>query len=169
VAASANANFEFFENPEIIRKGNYFMANLPGKTDGRGGARPGAGRKPVYVISEKEIKKLVRAARKKAEETGKTLADVLIDLAYQKDDKRTALGALRIYFDHTIVKNTERDINLNQHQHTGPNIYKINDRGEMVITKFGGTTIGLPEMLPDPALITVKGKSQHKDDPSQSD
>ena len=132
------------------------MSKLPGQTDGRSGTRPGAGRKPVYVISEKEKKKLVKAAKKKAKETGKSLADVLLDLAYQKDDKRTALGAIRVYFEHTIVKNTEKDINLNQHQYAGPNIYTINDRGEMVITKYGGSTIGLPEMKPDPALAVVR-------------
>ena len=92
------------------------MAKLPGKTDGRGGARPGAGRKPIYVISEKEVEKLVEAAEKKAKETGKSIADVLIDLAYQKDDKRTALAAVRIYLDHTITKTTEKDINLNENQ-----------------------------------------------------
>ena len=85
------------------------------------------------------------------------MADVLIDLAYQTDYKRTALAAIRIYFDHTITKTAEKDINLKQNQNTGPNIYKINDRGEMVITKFGGSTIGLPEVKPDPAkLIPMK-------------
>ena len=133
------------------------MAKLPGKTDGRGGARPGAGRKPTYVISEKEVKKLVKAAEKKAKETGKSLADVLIDLAYQTDDKRTALGALRIYFDHTIVKNTEKDINLNQNQNVGPTIYKTNDRGEMIITQIGSSSVYLPELKPDPTkLIPMK-------------
>ena len=133
------------------------MTKLPGKPENRGGSRPGAGRKPVYVISEKEVKKLVKAARGKARETGKSLADVLIDLAYQTDDKRTSLAAIRIYFDHTIVKNTEKDINLKQ-GHTGPSIYKINDRGEAVLTKFGSSSICLPEMKPDPAkLIPIGG------------
>jgi len=134
------------------------MAKLPGKTDGRGGARPGAGRKPVYVISEKERKKLVKAANKKAKETGKSLADVLIDLAYQKDDKRTALGAIRIYLDHTITKATEKDINLNDNQNAGPTIFKTNDRGERVVTKLGSSRIFLPEQKPDPAkLVPING------------
>ena len=137
------------------------MAKLPGKADGRGGARPGAGRKPAYVISEKERKKLVKAANKKARETGKGLADVLIDLAYQTDDKRTALGAIRIYFDHTIVKNTEKDINLNQNLNTGPTIFKTNDRGEMIVTKLGSIRIGLPEIKPDPArLIPINSNKE---------
>ena len=132
------------------------MSKLPGKTDGRGGARPGAGRKPIYVISEKEVEKLIDAADKKAKETGKSLADVLIDLAYQKDDKRTALGAIRIYLDHTIVKSAEKDINLNDNQNAGPNICKINDRGEWVVAKPGSSRIFLPEIKPDPALAVVK-------------
>ena len=132
------------------------MTKLPGKTDGRGGARPGAGRKPAYVISEKEVKKLVEAAEKKTKETGKSIADVLIDLAYQKDDKRTALAAIRIYLDHTITKTTEKDINLNDNQNSGITFFKTNDRGEMVITKPGGR-IALPELRSDPAkLIPIK-------------
>ena len=137
------------------------MMNLPGKTDGRGGARPGAGRKPAYIISEKEVEKLVEAAEKKAKETGKSIADVLIDLAYQKDDKRTALGAIRIYLDHNITKTTEKDINLNDNQNTGPTIFKTNDRGEMVITQLGSSRIFLPEIEPDPAkLIPINGNKE---------
>ena len=130
--------------------------HLQGFAKQRGGTRPGAGRKPIYVISEKEVKKLVEAAEKKTKETGKSIADVLIDLAYQKDDKRTALGAIRIYLDHTITKTTEKDINLNDNQNAGPNIFKINDRGEWVVAKPGSSRIFLPEIKPDPALAVVK-------------
>ena len=137
------------------------MAKLPGKIDGRGGARPGAGRKPAYVISNKEKKNLVKAAKKKAKETGKSIADVLIDLAYQTDDKRTALGAIRIYFDHTITKTTEKDINLNDNKNIGPTIFKTNDRGEWVVTKPGSSSIFLPEIKPDLAkLIPIKGNKE---------
>ena len=129
------------------------MTKLPRKTDGRGGARPGAGRKPKYIISEKEVEKLVEAAEKKAREKGESIADVLIDLAYQKDDKRTALAAIRIYLDYTITKTTEKDINLNQNQNTGPTIFETNDRGEMVITQLGSSRIFLPEQKPDPAKL----------------
>ena len=86
---------------------------------------------------------------------------VLIDLAYQTDDKRTALGAIRIYFDHTITKMTEKDINLNDNQNIGPTIFKTNDRGEWVVTKPGSSSIFLPEIKPDIAkLIPIKGNKE---------
>ena len=92
------------------------MSNNKGISDNRGGKRIGAGRKPIYEISDSELKQLVKAAKKKAKETGKSLADVLMGLAYQIEDKRTALQALRVYFERVIVKNTEKDIEgeLNQ-------------------------------------------------------
>jgi hypothetical protein len=137
------------------------MTKLPGKIDGRDGVRPGVGRKPAYVISEKEVKKLVEAAEKKTKETSKGIADVLIDLAYQKDDKRTALAAIRIYLDHTITKTTEKDINLNDNQNYGPTIFKTNDQGEMVITQLGSSRIFLPEIKPDPnKLIPINGNKE---------
>ncbi len=96
------------------------MSDNKGISDNRGGARPGAGRKPIYEISDSELKQLVRAAKKKAKETGNSLADVLMGLAYQIDDKRTALQALRVYFERVMVKSTEKDININERVPSGP-------------------------------------------------
>ena len=83
------------------------MAGIKGRC---GGAREGAGRKPRDIISDSEITMLVEAARKKAEETGRTIGDVIIDLAHQKEDKRTALAAARLYLDKTIIPESNTNI-----------------------------------------------------------
>ena len=143
------------------------MSNNKGISDNRGGKRPGAGRKPIYEISDRELKQLVEAAEKKAEETGKSLADVLVGLAYQIDDKRTALQALRVYFERVIVKNTEKDITINS---GGPDGLLITSaEGWAAIQKLSpevreelGLTsaVGLPPMQPDPAKQIADKKEQ---------
>jgi hypothetical protein len=139
-------------------------------SDNRGGARPGAGRKPIYEISESELKQLVKAAKKKAKETGKNLADVLIDLAYQIDDKRTALQALRVYFERVIIKSTERDITITPDNQWG-NAPLIATSEEMkIISKLSpelrkkhglDSPISLPPERPDPAKQII-GKKEPK-------
>ena len=134
------------------------MSNTIQKPENRGGARPGAGRKPIYTISEREIKQLVKAARKKAKETGKTPAEVLMDLAYKDGDKRTALGELRVYLEHTTVKNVEKDVGLPGRDITGPLILSQTAKAlydalsdEERRNLFPPAVIILPEQRPDPA------------------
>lgn len=150
------------------------MSNLKGITDNRGGARPGAGRKPIYEISEHEVKQLINAAKKKAKETGKSLADVLLDLAYQTKDKRTALGAMRIYFDRVIIKNTEKDITISKTMTSGVFIYSDEEKEAIdklppkLRAEFGRMfPILLPETKPDPAKLITEG--ENKDDELEND
>ncbi len=141
------------------------MSNNKGISDNRGGKRIGAGRKPIYEISDSELKQLVKAAKKKAKETGKSLADVLMGLAYQIEDKRTALQALRVYFERVIVKNTEKDITINSRAPSGPLI--ISEEGMAALRKlppklqeeFGlSSPIALPPMRTDPAkIVPIEG------------
>lgn len=114
----------------------------------------------MYTISEREIKQLIKAARKKTKETGKTPAEVLMDLAYQDGDKRTALGAIRVYLEHTTVKTAEKDVNQGERNMTGPLILS---QAAMALFRalseeerdklFPSVGIVLPEMRPDPAKV----------------
>ena len=106
------------------------------KGDTRGGKRAGAGRKPSYMLPENLVKTMLRTAKKKAKESGKTLDDILLELAYQKKDPRTRLAAIKLFKDFTMTKHTEKDINVNHNE---------------------GPKIGLPEMKPDPALVLHEG------------
>jgi hypothetical protein len=139
-------------------------------SDNRGGKRPGAGRKPIYEISDRELKQLVKAAKKKAKETGKSLADVLIELAYQIDDKRTALQALRVYFERVIIKSTERDINITPDNQWGNGVLIASPEERKIISKLSPElrkrhgldfSIALPPRRPDPAKH-IPGEKEKK-------
>ena len=80
---------------------------------------------------------MLKAARKKATATGKTLDDILLSIAYGEGPHasiKTAdrLAAIKIFKEFTISK---RKITEN--------------KGD----QFPGPTIYLPEMLPDPAKV----------------
>ena len=78
---------------------------MPLKRETRGGKRAGAGRKP-FLISEKEVKKLIAAAREMEKRTGLSPQAYLMREIDKptKDDGRLRLAALKIYFDKTTVK-----------------------------------------------------------------
>ena len=102
-----------------------------------GGKRPGSGRKPAYMLTDNQIKAMLRSARKKAKAEGKTLDDVLLNIAYDTKDTGKQLAAIKLFKEFTMSKHTEKDIN---------------------ITDTRGPKVGLPEMKPDPAkLIAIEG------------
>lgn len=87
-----------------------------------GGARTGAGKKS-RVYSDFLKKQIVDALKAKAKEEGRTLGDVMVEIAYS-DEKR--LGNLRppvfkIICDSLLVKSSEAEVNHNVRQ--GPAIY----------------------------------------------
>ena len=66
------------------------------------------------------------------------------------------------YLESMVAKESKQEIDMNKERISGPTIYKMNDRGEMVITRLGSPTICLPEIKPDPALKVMqssKGKN----------
>jgi hypothetical protein len=73
----------------------------------KGGARPGAGRKS-YTLSEKEKKKLLSSARRIERETGKAIADILLEMIHSTGtDAKTQqirLAAIRLFYDVITVK-----------------------------------------------------------------
>ena len=100
------------------------------KKETRGGARNKAGRKS-QVYSDYLKKQIVEALKRKAKDTGVTLGDVMVDIAYS--DERS-LGNLRppvlkIICDSLLVKATESEVTHNVNQ---------------------GPTIGLPPVIPVP-------------------
>ena len=113
------------------------MAGKSKNTNRWGGKRPGSGRKPAYMLTDNQIKAMLRAVRKKAKAEGETLDDVLIDIAYHDKDTGKRLAAIKLFKEFTMSKHTEKDIN---------------------ITDTRGPKVGLPEMKPDPAkLIAIEG------------
>ena len=133
------------------------MAGKKGMT-GSGGARPGAGRplkeKPDY---EKEFRDAVlKAAQKLSKKYGKPLEEAVLSLCFEGNTQDSVKASIfKVYADMFTVKQSRQSVEL-EDRYPGPTIYKINDRGEMVITKPGHPAICLPETQPDPAKLIQK-------------
>ena len=83
------------------------MAGNSKKTDGRGGARPGAGRKPT-TLSAWQVDNLLKTLAKKAKETGKDIDQLLVDKVYEAElSDRNFLAAIKLVKDLTQPKLTE--------------------------------------------------------------
>ena len=100
----------------------------PGETR-HGGARSGAGRKPIFGISEREMKHLMKALRDEAKERGVAWQQQFVGHLYS-DDWREAAAFFKMLTDRLFVRSSEQDITVN---------------------KYDGPGILLPERLPDPA------------------
>jgi hypothetical protein len=115
------------------------MATGPKKVETRGGSRPGAGR-PRIEISDQEVKKLIKAARKKEKETGKGIFDILVSMAYGDDYRVTPkdqISAIRLYVDAVVSKAQQKDVK---------------------VTTTQEPAVFLPEQKPDPAkLVPITG------------
>lgn len=111
-----------------------------GKISKWGGKRPGAGRKPAYMLTENQIAAMLRTARNRAKTLGKTIDEVLLDVIYAAEDKSTVrdkLAAIRLFKEFTMSKQSEQNINVTQ---------KV------------GPRIGLPPVKgEDPALKIMSG------------
>lgn len=80
---------------------------------GRGGARPGAGRKKLS-LSEKETNQLLKAARAKSRDTGDSVWDILMKMVYnpklRTKDPRAVLAAIKIYSDAVVAKQVHKQV-----------------------------------------------------------
>lgn len=89
--------------------------------NGSGGARKGAGRKPkVRHFGEKRKESLEKALLRKAKETGRTLEDVVVDVAY--DDGAhlgSRVGAIKLILDVLVPKESHRTVEQTV-THSGP-------------------------------------------------
>ena len=80
------------------------MAEHNRRIDGRGGARPGAGRKPTG-LSAARMQEMLEEVKNRELAEGKTLLSILLDEAYSKRD--TKLSAARYIIDKTTITITE--------------------------------------------------------------
>ncbi len=112
---------------------------MAGKKEQSGGSRPGAGRpRTKKTISEKVKNNYLKAARELAKEYGEPIEKAVLRLIYKEGVQDSVKASvLKAYNEALLIKETEKDININNNQ---------------------GPKIGLPEMRPDPAkLIPLQG------------
>ena len=132
-----------------------------------GGPRPNSGRpRKVKTVSERTKKAILKAARELAKEHGMSLEKAMLSLCF-KDNVQDSVRASvwKSYLESMVAKESKKEIDLNKERICGPTIFKMNDRGEMVITSLGSPSICLPETKPDPALtIMQSGKGKNNDE-----
>ena len=95
------------------------------KGDGRGGARPGAGR-PRKTNTQKLVDSMLAAEKEWAKREERSLDDLLLAIAYAKDDFEKVTIAQRIkavslFKQHTMASVSESHVNVTKH--SGPGIY----------------------------------------------
>lgn len=108
------------------------MTSGPHKVENRGGARPNSGPKR-QTLSVRQVQEMLDRAEARAEkEGGKTLDDILLDIAYSDSEKTPErLAAIKIYKANSMVKPNEGG---EADQQLGPGIF-------------------LPDQRPDPAKL----------------
>jgi hypothetical protein len=84
----------------------------------RGGARPGAGRKPMD-LGEKQVDELIKAFRKTGKENMTTAGAELARIAFKGENDRVRLKALDIYYRAVAVRKSHSTI---EKHHIGPTI-----------------------------------------------
>ena len=107
------------------------------KKENRGGRRPGAGRPKGSreTLSVRQLKEFEQAAKKKAKETGKSLQDIVLSIAYdEKAAKRDQLAAAKLFWDKSIIpasEGGEADVA------NGPAVYLPEHRPQLEAIKGG--------------------------------
>lgn len=90
-----------------------------------GGNREGAGR-PTETLSQNQIRVMMETAEKYAEETGKTIDDVLCLIIYSKESViRDRLAAIKLFKDKTMATISEGG---DADRELGPAIYLPEER-----------------------------------------
>lgn len=79
-----------------------------GPKSGWGGARQGAGR-PKQTVSAEQIERMILKAKKFAEEKGKDLDDLLLEMAYDVGNvsDKDRLACIKVFKEYTIAKMQE--------------------------------------------------------------
>ena len=136
---------------------------MAGKKGRSGGYRKNAGRPKTTKVMPESVKDAIKkAAQELAEEYGEPLEKAILRLIYQKNIQDSVKASIwKSYIDAMVSKKVEQSLNLKR-EHQGPTIYKVNDKGEMIITKPGSSVINLPEQCPDPAEQLISKKKNEK-------
>jgi len=85
-----------------------------------GGSRSGAGRKPSYMLTENQVKAMLRKARKYAKKYDKTIDEVLLDFIYGVQETgwkmtvKDRLAAIGLFKNYTMSKTSEQNVNVNR-------------------------------------------------------
>ena len=103
-----------------------------------GGRRPGAGRKPE-TLSVRQLAKMEKAADARAKKEGRTVYDVILDIAYQGSEGNR-LAASKLWLQYTVPQ--------------------VHEGGEA--DKALGPAVFLPEK--HPRLELVEGGKKDKDE-----
>ena len=90
------------------------------KKSKRGGARPGAGRKPMD-LGEKQVNELIKAFKKEGKTHNSSPGQELARLAFASDNERVRLKALDVYYRAVAIRKSHSRIET--HQIPGPAIY----------------------------------------------
>ena len=108
------------------------MAENSKKRDRRGGARPGAGRKPT-TLSAWQVDNLLKTLARKAKETGKDIDQLLVDKVYGENlSDRNFLAAVKLVKDLTSPKLTEGG---EADKVLGPSIYLPEKKPKLEVVK----------------------------------
>src|SRR5512143_3792763 len=94
----------------------------------RGGARPGAGRKPLD-LGEKQVEELIKAFRKAGKDNKTSAGQELARIAFTGENDRVRLKALDVYYRAVAVRKSHSIRETHHHQ---------------------GPVIGLPPIMPRP-------------------
>lgn len=102
------------------------------KKENRGGARPGAGRKPLS-LSAQQIKDMREAAEKRAKKEGKTLFEVLLDWIYDAElGIKDRQNAMKLYMDKMLIAVSEGG---EADKELGPAVYLPGQRPQLEAVK----------------------------------
>jgi hypothetical protein len=86
----------------------------------RGGARPGAGRKPLD-LGEKQLNELIKAFKKEGKAHNSSAGQELAKLAFTSNNERIRLKALDVYYRAVAIRKSHSTIDVNKPQ--GPKIF----------------------------------------------
>ena len=110
------------------------MATGPKDVRNWGGKRDGSGRKRSS-LSDAQVKQLLKAAKQQEKKTGKSVANILMDIIHGKKSEvkvKERIAAIKVFYDQTVTSVSESQVDVVKHQE--PSIY-------------------LPQEMPDPANV----------------
>ena len=84
-------------------------------TENRGGSRPGAGRKIIFDLGDKEGAKIVKQVDEQAKKNGTDIGSELGKLMFAPNaDKRLKMQAMQLYVRDVLPKVSERNVTVNE-------------------------------------------------------
>ncbi len=84
-------------------------------TENRGGSRPGAGRKAIFELGDKERANIVKQVNEQARKNGTDFGSELGKLMFAPNaEKRLKMQAMQLYVRDVLPKTSERDVNVTE-------------------------------------------------------